>query len=304
MSNLQVANNQAAVAAGEEDEAKFGIWATPFVGNSTQKMRNNVNGNKSNFNGATVGFDGMLNDNLVLGVAYTRADSKIKQKNDKIGDSSKVNSNIYSIYGLYNLPTNNLFFEAVGSYGDSRVKNHTQHLLPTARNTITSQIAHGKYKSRSYTGQVMVGYDYVTAQANLTPMAGIRYSNIKDSGYIETGTTLQNLIVKGKKYNIVEGLAGAKVSTNVNVDQVILTPELYGLINYGFKNKAPAIDARLQGMDAPFPTSSFKSPKVSYNLGTGVTAKYQMMEYGVNYDVNIASKYFAQQGSLKVRVNF
>ncbi len=135
-------------------------------------------------------------------------------------------------------------------------------------------------------------------------MVGLRYSNIKDKGYKETGATFQNLIVKGKNYNIVEGLAGAKVSTNVNVDQVILTPELYGLINYGFKNKAPAIDARLQGMDAPFPTNSFKSPKTSYNLGAGVTAKYQMMEYGINYDVNIASKYFAQQGSLKVRVNF
>lgn len=151
----------------------------------------------------------------------------------------------------------------------------------------------------------MAGYTYMMPEnINLTPLAGLRYSAIKDKGYKETGTTNQNLTVKGKNYNSFDGLLGAKVSRNINVGEVVLTPELYAMVDYAFKNKVPAIDARLQGMTAPFPTNSFKQSKTSFDVGVGVTAKHKMMEYGINYDTNIGSKYFAQQGSVKVRVNF
>ena len=296
----------AAVAAGDEDrDAKFGAWISPFVGNATQKMRNNISGYKSDTTGGTIGFDGLANDDLALGVAYTRADTDIKLKNNKTGDKNKVESNIYSVYGLYNVPYENLFVEAIASYSDNRIKSKSRRVIATALETVGYQTASGKYKSESYTGQLMAGYTYMMPEnINLTPLAGLRYSAIKDKGYKETGTTNQNLTVKGKNYNSFDGLLGGKVSSNINVGEVVLTPELYAMVDYAFKNKVPAIDARLQGMTAPFPTNSFKQSKTSFDVGVGVTAKHKMMEYGINYDTNIGSKYFAQQGSVKVRVNF
>lgn len=113
----------AAVAAGDEDrDAKFGAWISPFVGNAMQKMRNNISGYKSDTTGGTIGFDGLVNDDLALGLAYTRADTDIKLKNNKTGDKNKVESNIYSVYGLYNVPYENLFVEAIASYSDNRIK--------------------------------------------------------------------------------------------------------------------------------------------------------------------------------------
>nr|CDI28900.1 OmpA [Rickettsia monacensis IrR/Munich] len=294
-----------AVAAGDEDrDAKFGAWISPFVGNATQKMRNNISGYKSDTTGGTIGFDGLVNDDLALGLAYTRADTDIKLKNNKTGDN-KVESNIYSVYGLYNVPYENLFVEAIASYSDNKIRSKSRRVIATALATTAYQTANGKYKSESYTGQLMAGYTYAMPEnINLTPLAGLRYSTIKDKGYKETGTTYQNLTVKGKNYNTFDGLLGAKVSSNINVGEVVLTPELYAMVDYAFKNKVPAIDARLQGMTAPFPTNSFKQSKTSFNVGVGITAKHKMMEYGINYDTNIGSKYFAQQGSVKVRVNF
>ena len=296
----------AAVAAGDKDrDAKFGAWISPFVGNATQKMRNNISGYKSDTTGGTIGFDGLVNDDLALGLAYTRADTDIKLKNNKTGYKNKVESNIYSVYGLYNVPYENLFVEAIASYSDNRIKSKSRRVIATALETVGYQTASGKYKSESYTGQLMAGYTYMMPEnINLTPLAGLRYSVIKDKGYKETGTINQNLTVKGKNYNTFDGLLGAKVSSNINVGEVVLTPELYAMVDYAFKNKVPAIDARLQGMTAPFPTNSFKQSKTSFDVGVGVTAKHKMMEYGINYDTNIGSKYFAQQGSVKVRVNF
>ncbi|AFC72956.1 outer membrane protein OmpA [Rickettsia rhipicephali str. 3-7-female6-CWPP] len=298
--------NKGPVSSGDEDmDAKFGAWISPFVGNATQKMCNNISGYKSDTTGGTIGFDGLVSDDLALGLAYTRADTDIKLKNNKTGDKNKVESNIYSLYGLYNVPYENLFVEAIASYSDNKINSKSRRVIATALETVGYQTANGKYKSESYTGQLMAGYTYMMPEnINLTPLAGLRYSTIKDKGYKETGTTYQNLTVKGKNYNTFDGLLGAKVSSNINVNEIVLTPELYAMVDYAFKSKVPAIDARLQGMTAPLPTNSFKQSKTSFDVGVGVTAKHKMMEYGINYDTNIGSKYFAQQGSVKVRVNF
>ncbi|QCS24837.1 autotransporter outer membrane beta-barrel domain-containing protein [Rickettsia parkeri] len=300
------AGNKGPVSSGDEDmDAKFGAWISPFVGNATQKMCNSISGYKSDTTGGTIGFDGFVSDDLVLGLAYTRADTDIKLKNNKTGDKNKVESNIYSLYGLYSVPYENLFVEAIASYSDNKIRSKSRRVIATTLETIGYQTANGKYKSESYTGQLMAGYTYMMPEnINLTPLAGLRYSTIKDKGYKETGTTYQNLTVKGKNYNTFDGLLGAKVSSNINVNEIVLTPEFYAMVDYAFKNKVSAIDARLQGMTAPLPTNSFKQSKTSFDVGVGVTAKHKMMEYGINYDTNIGSKYFAQQGSVKVRVNF
>ncbi|MFW0021426.1 MAG: autotransporter outer membrane beta-barrel domain-containing protein [Rickettsia conorii subsp. raoultii] len=78
---------------------------------------------------------------------------------------------------------------------------------------------------------------------NLTPTVGIRYSDIRDSGYTETGTTFQNLIVKGKKYNMIEGLAGVRMSKDINVENIVLIPAIYSMLDYNFKDKTSTIDA-------------------------------------------------------------
>ncbi|AFB26868.1 MULTISPECIES: autotransporter outer membrane beta-barrel domain-containing protein [spotted fever group] len=298
--------NKGPVSSGDEDmDAKFGAWISPFVGNATQKMCNSISGYKSDTTGGTIGFDGFVSDDLALGLAYTRADTDIKLKNNKTGDKNKVESNIYSLYGLYNVPYENLFVEAIASYSDNKIRSKSRRVIATTLETVGYQTANGKYKSESYTGQLMAGYNYMMPEnINLTPLAGLRYSTIKDKGYKETGTTYQNLTVKGKNYNTFDGLLGAKVSSNINVNEIVLTPELYAMVDYAFKNKVSAIDARLQGMTAPLPTNSFKQSKTSFDVGVGVTAKHKMMEYRINYDTNIGSKYFAQQGSVKVRVNF
>ncbi|AJG33584.1 autotransporter outer membrane beta-barrel domain-containing protein [Rickettsia rickettsii] len=298
--------NKGPVSSGDEDmDAKFGAWISPFVGNATQKMCNSISGYKSDTTGGTIGFDGFVSDDLALGLAYTRADTDIKLKNNKTGDKNKVESNIYSLYGLYNVPYENLFVEAIASYSDNKIRSKSRRVIATTLETVGYQTANGKYKSESYTGQLMAGYTYMMPEnINLTPLAGLRYSTIKDKGYKETGTTYQNLTVKGKNYNTFDGLLGAKVSSNINVNEIVLTPELYAMVDYAFKNKVSAIDARLQGMTAPLPTNSFKQSKTSFDVGVGVTAKHKMMEYRINYDTNIGSKYFAQQGSVKVRVNF
>lgn len=298
-------NNFVAEAAGDETETKLGVWVSPFIGNSEQKIKGDVNDYKAKSRGATVGFDGFVTDDLLLGTSYTRAYTIMKHKNDKLGDESRVKSDIYSVYGLYDVPNSNLFFSGIALYSNSLVKNYSQRPVILAGGVMSYQTAIGKHRSHSYTGQILAGYDYLSSQAvNLKPMIGIRYSKSKDAGYLETGTSFQNLTVKGATSDLVEGIVGFRASKNINTGHMILTPELYSFVHRHFKDKSQLVDARLPGMTNPFPNSKINQAKISFNVGGGLTAKYKMMEYGINYNVNIANKYLAQQGSLKIRVNF
>lgn len=292
--------NQAAVAAGDEDDIDTGIWVVPFYGKATQKSRNDgASGYKSKSQGGIIGFDYALSDSVIVGAAYTRADSKLRHQNYKVGDKTKAISDIYSIYGLYNCGTSNFFVEAIGSYGRSRVKNYEKRKVYTG-----DQTAIGKFNNTSYSGELLGGYNYLISNFTaITPMIGTRYATFKNNSYKETGTTFQNLSVRKKSYDRFEGIAGLKGVTNFFVKDVKIKPELHGFVNYDFKGKLPNTDARLDGIEEPLTTVTFKPTKLNYNLGGSLSIQYNMMEFGIRYNLSLAKKYIANQGSLRLKVN-
>jgi len=290
---------QAVVASGDEDNIGTGIWGVPFYGVATQRSKNGASGYKSKTGGGIIGADYAIGDTTVLGAAYTRAESKVRHKNDKTGDKTRASSNVFSVYGLYNWLQNNLFAEFIGSYGRSNIKNNEKRMTSTG-----NQNAIGKFTNTSYSGELLGGYNYLISHlTTITPMFGVRYSTFKNSSYQETGTTFQNLSVKKNTYNRFEGILGLKGVTNVVVNDMILRPELHGFVNYNFNNKAPNIQAYLNGMSDPLTTIKFKPSRMLYNLGGGVSTRYNMVELGIRYNLSLAKKYVANQGSLKIKVN-
>ncbi|WP_367364487.1 autotransporter domain-containing protein [Candidatus Tisiphia endosymbiont of Nedyus quadrimaculatus] len=302
---MRMHNPASAIGSGDDDQVMYGVWGSPFYGTACQEMYEGVSGYKSKSAGGIVGFDGLVNDNLLLGAAYSRINTQMSHQNQKVGDKTNGKTNIFSLYSLYNFP-NNWFTEAIASYGITRVKNSEGRLIATKVRTVTAlETAAAKYKSISYSGQLLAGYNYQASEKlMITPTIGLRYLQFKDAGYTETGTKFQNLAVKKRSYNKLEGILGLRTAITLKVNEVLLTPELHGYVNHDFKGKAPIIDARLDGINEPLPTRLVKPAKTSFTVGTGLTAKYNMMECGVTYNANIASKYIGHQGSLKVKVNF
>ncbi|WP_375330707.1 autotransporter domain-containing protein [Candidatus Tisiphia endosymbiont of Oplodontha viridula] len=298
-------NATSAIGSGDDDTLRYGVWGSPFYGTACQETYKGVSGYKSKSAGGIVGFDGLVNDNLLLGAAYSRINTQMSHQDKKIGDKTNGKTNIFSLYSLYNL-TNNWFTEAIASYGITRVKNSEGRLIATTKRNVTAlETAAAKYKSISYSGQLLTGYNYIASEKlMITPTIGFRYSQFKDAGYTETGTKFQNLVVKKRSYNKFEGILGLRTAATLKANKVLLIPELHGYVNHDFKGKAPIIDARLDGINEPLPTKSVKPVKTFFTVGTGFTAKYNMMECGIIYNVNIASKYIGHQGSLKVKVNF
>ncbi|HJD57572.1 autotransporter domain-containing protein [Candidatus Tisiphia endosymbiont of Ptychoptera albimana] len=292
------------VASGDDDKVTYGVWGSPFYAVGHQEMRKGISGYRSKSVGGIFGFDGLINDDLLVGVAYSKIDTKMSHKDMKFGDKTNGITNLFSLYGSYKFPSN-FFAEAVASYGITDIKNAEGRLVLDDNKKVTTGTAVAKYKSTSYSGQLLTGYNYQPSEKlTITPTIGLRYSQFMDDGHVQSGTAWQNLTVKKTSYNKFEGILGLRTAANIQLDQLLLIPELHGYVNYDFKGKSPKIDARLGGVNEPLPTKSVKPAKVSFTVGTGLTVKSNMMEYGVTYNAHIADKYIGHQGSLKVKVNF
>lgn len=301
----RLSNGPLIVAAGDDDVAgdtwQHGVWARASISHSKDKANNKeaeyFSGYKTKGHSNTIGVDTLVSDNLLLGLAYTNAYTSIKPQNQNSGNLDKVRTNMFSLYGSYNIPNYNWFVDGTISYAESVIRGKN------VRNG--NEVASSKYKSHLYSGSVSLGYNYHTSNdIYITPSLGMTSSLIKDSGYKETGTNFQNLNVAKKHYNKLSSILGVRTFKNINQGKLTITPELYSFVNYSLKNKTPSVNAQLQGIDETLPTINFKSNKVDYNLGVGISLKHNMMEYGVNYTATFAKKYEAHSGSLKVRVNF
>nr|WP_253308436.1 hypothetical protein [Rickettsia endosymbiont of Ceutorhynchus assimilis] len=289
----------AAVGAGDCDsnEIIYGLWGAPYFGKATQKQQNNLMGYKAKSAGGSIGVDTLINDNIVVGAAYTKVDTKLNYQGAKAANHTKVNTDMFSAYGLYNF-INNWFVEGITSYSRSIIKTNE------IRNIINgTETAHGKYRSYSYSGQVVGGYNYLWNETTLSPMVGLRLAKIKDSGYHEFGTSFQNLTIKKRQYNKVEGIAGGEIKTTFYKGEFLIRPQVHAFINYDFKGKTPPIIAELNGLTDPLTVPTPKATKMLYDLGAGVEFKKGRMEYGLHYGLNLAKKYQAQSGTIKIKVN-
>ena len=304
--------NLAVVASGDEDVSKYGVWARSSINQSKDKVNSRsaeyFSSYKTRGHSNTIGADGLICDNLLVGAAYTNAYTSIRPKYQDIGNIDKVRTNMFSLYSAYNIPNYNWYLDSIVSYAESSIRGQKIRYLAVARDILGNEVAFSKYKSRLYSGSISLGYyHHIGKDIYVTPSIGMIGSLIRDRGYTESGTSFQNLTVRQKNYSKLSGVAGLRTYQDIylgnNADSVIVTPEAYGFVNYNIKNKTPAIDARLNGIDKRLPTIINRSNRIDYNVGLGITIKQNMMEYGINYDTNLAHKYQGHSGSLKVRVN-
>ena len=69
-------------------------------------------------------------------------------------------------------------------------------------------------------------------------------------------------------------------------------------------NKRGKLNVKLNNADLGLVSRTAEFERVHYNLGTGVTFKNDDIECGVDYDLYLAKKYVAHNGTLRLRINF
>lgn len=295
---IQISSRTSAVASGDS-AVQVGAWVEGLVGKGEQKMRKSDAGFKSNTSGVTVGVDTELNDASIIGIAGTFANTDVKMQDYLAGDKSKLSSYMLSLYGSYNF-ADNYVLQGSGSFGNNTIKNTNKRITNTG-----SVNAKSKFDGTAFGVKALVGYDYkLGAIGSVMPMAGLEYARFDAGNATETGAGVQNRSIKVKATDKLTAILGGKVAANIDLGDYSVTPELHVFGGYDFKSTKAKSSIKFVDTTSNIQLSGVKAARTSFNVGGSITAKYDNMEYGVGYDAKISEKYFGQQGSLKVRVNF
>jgi outer membrane autotransporter protein len=280
-----------AISAGDDDteesrvHVNTGFYMNPIIGKASQKETGSISGYHSNSRGITIGFDTYAQDNMLLGMSYTKADNHLKFSNNKLGDRSKVTSDFYSVYGQVEPYNKNIFISGIGIYGISNIKSSARRGLDS------SAISSHKAYSNIIQGMVSTQYK-LSERLKIMPQLGIKYSKIRDAAYDEVSAggakEEYNLSVARTKERIIETMAGIKMNYDHQLSKsASITPVIYGFVHKNVAAKMPVIRPQMQCAtnNEVLPDVSISRSRVNFSYGTGLSVQAKNIEMGIFYKV-------------------
>lgn len=289
------------VASGDDLAKKYGVWFTPFYHKARQNQLGTSAGYKVNNFGGAFGVDTKISENSTVGFAWSHVKSILNHKNIKEGSKAVTNTDLFSLYGSVEFP-NNYFLSGIGSYGISSINNSDKRILTSS----ISEYAKSKYKTKIYSAQILGGRNIpFRRRYYFTPLLGIKYAEFHDDAYRETGTRFQNYNVSKKKTSQLDLIAGTKLTYSTVFNDKILYPYISGMAFINLKDNPPTSYVT---SDTFLNTVKLKGEKGSskawYSIGAGFEMIGEILEYALDYELQLDKEYVGHQGKIKVRVNF
>nr|WP_081420903.1 autotransporter outer membrane beta-barrel domain-containing protein [Rickettsia asembonensis] len=285
------------VAAGDEDPTiARGVWISGLYGINKQGTWKNIPKYQGRTTGVTIGADAeFINSHDVIGIAYSRLESQIKY-NKKL-EKTAVNGHLLSIYGLKEL-IKDFSLQAITSYGHNYIKNKSKSI-----NNII-----GKYQNNNLSFQTLLNYKYRTKyDLHFIPNIGFKYDYSRASNYKEYNVDIENLMIQKKSNQSFESSIGGKIVFKpiATVNNIVLTPSLYGNIERHFNNKNTKVNAKatFKGQTLQETIIIPKQPKLGYNIGSNILMSRKNINVLLEYNYYTHRKYQSHQGLIKLKVN-
>ncbi|MFP3011817.1 MAG: autotransporter outer membrane beta-barrel domain-containing protein [Rickettsia sp.] len=287
----------AAIGTGDEEASiNRGVWISGLYGINKQGAWKNIPKYQGRTTGVTIGADAeFINSHDVIGIAYSRLESQIKY-NKKLGKTA-VNGHLLSIYGLKEL-IKGFSLQAITSYGHNDIKNKSKSI-----NNII-----GKYQNNNLSFQTLLNYKYRTKyDLHFIPNIGFKYDYSRASNYKEYNVGIENLMIQKKSNQSFESSIGGKIVFKpiATVNNIVLTPSLYGNIERHFNNKNTKVNAKatFKGQTLQETIIIPKQPKLGYNIGSNILMSRKNINVLLEYNYYTHRKYQSHQGLIKLKVN-
>lgn len=286
------------------DYQKYGAWISPVYSIASQKKHGEMDGFKSKSAGSIFGIDTKINDNNTVGIVFTYINSNIKHKDDKIGDKSNVRSYYTTIYAFTQLSPK-AFIQGSLSYGSNHIKIKDRRNYGPSEEHI---FVNSKFKSNHLSLDTSVGMNkLISNNYILTPSLGFSFNKSQGFNYREVSQNTNKIPdadIKQKNLYQLDSILALSLNgiSKEYANGLFIAPEIHtqvkrNLIATG--NRLLVTNNNIQVSDG----SKAKFHKTYYSVGTGLNIDKDNMDYGVNYDVELAKKYISHRLAFKVRIN-
>lgn len=289
-------NSNQGLSSGDDFVSEQYFWLKPFGSWADQKNTGGVAGFDVDTYGIAAGFDGLMNDNYRLGIAFAYANSDVDSKSSVAPQS--LQTDVYQLvgYGSYALSENiDLNFQIDVGHNSNKGQRTIAFTSTTASSDFDSLSAHAGV-------EVAKNFD-VSGKTTFTPSIRTDYTWIEDESYDESGAGVLNLNVE--KRSTTELLVGVdgKLTHQVS-DETKFTANIG--VAYDLHNGRSSITSAFAGA----PTASFVTYGIDpdpwrTNAGMGLVYTLENgTEINARYDVGYREDFLNQTASVKLRWMF
>jgi outer membrane autotransporter protein len=292
------------VSSGESGR-DVALWGQAFGGRATQGERDGISGYSAGYNGLLLGADTMAGDNWRIGGLFSYANTSVADSGDNTGSSTHVMG--YGLIGYAGYAGKGWYMDLSGGA--------VQQQYDTTRSIDFggfSGNAVGQHNGLQYVasiqGGVPIRLDSLMADTTLTPIAGMSYSTLRQSGYAESGGNGAALNVGASVSTSLKSDLGAQLERIFSTAYGPLTPSAQFIWRHEYR------DTRLQSV-ANFAAdtsgaTSFTTQGPTPVANTGVLAlgltlmRSQNLKLSARYTLETGGGYTAQTADVHLRYQF
>jgi hypothetical protein len=292
LSYLHLADNGGTGMSAGDEPLNYGIWLAGNVGNGLFKGKDSHK-IKHNSGGATIGFDGKIDEETTLGVALSYNLNTLKPKtassnNSHTNFSTNTRSIIGSVYGSIQADERLVL---TGSLNLGKLYGKTKY------KSFLNQDNGFKLKGELFGANIGANYYLPIASLVLVPSLTASYEGVKfaaiKQGNLTTGKT------GIQKFSITPDLS---LATIFEYDNFQLIPQVSASYSNSPLIKTKKLNLKNASGKILF-NNKISVAKDSYNLGASLTLASSRIEATLGYERMGQSKYLGSTGYIKFRVN-
>jgi uncharacterized protein with beta-barrel porin domain len=292
LSHLHLADNEHFGISSGDDQLNYGAWVLGAIGKGLFKDKD-FGKIKYNVGGATIGFDGKIDDDTTLGIALSYNIGSLKPKAASSNNShTNFSTNTSSIIGaLYASQQANEQLVLTGNIAFGKLYGKTKY------QSLLSDDNSFKLKGELFGANIGANYYLPLASLILVPSLIGSYEGVKFAAIKQGNLTTGNIHVQ--KFSITPGLS---LATIFEYDEFQLIPQ----VSASYTNSPLIKSKKLNLKNASGKTLSnnkISVAKDSYNLGASLTLSSERIETSIGYERTGQSKYLGHTGYLKLRIN-
>ena len=292
LSHLYLVDNGSTGISSGDDQLNYGAWVLGSIGNGLFKGKDSSKF-KQKSAGGTVGFDGKIDEDIILGIALSSNISTLKPKslasnNSHATFSTNTRSIISSLYGSL-VADEQLVLTGNINFGKLYGKTKYQSVL-TDNNSF-------KLKGELFGANIGANYYLPLASLVLVPGLTASYEGVKFAGIKRGNLSISKSNIQ--KFSITPRLS---LATIFEYDDFQLIPQA----SVSYSNSPLIKSKKLNLKNASgriLSNNKISVAKNSYNLGASLTLASERIEASIGYERITQSKYLGHTGYLKLRVN-
>ena len=285
--------------SGGDEESGYGLWVRGSYGSGIFKSQDSLQV-KQKSRGISIGFDGKIDDDTIIGIALNHNRTKLTPKSTSETVVSNISNNtgsrfsgdigslIGSLYGSINM-NERLVLGGEVRLGQVDAKVNYYSLI-NGNNRF-------KLKGELLGGSLVADYYYPIAKLFLVPNLGISYETIRFKGKDQGNLKIEKLTIR--RPAITGGIA---ITGIFQVGECQLIPEIKAAYEAGFSLKSNRLKIRNSG---GLVLSDYRIPmlKDSYRLGAIIGIAYSRFEASAGYEQARYRRYWGNSFHGKLRIN-